>query len=64
MNWAIFQKTLNESIKLNISLKTTDEINEMLDFLTSSILSAAMCASITKTNQSLHNKTPHHIQIL
>jgi hypothetical protein len=64
MDWSIFKKTLNDYIKLNISLKTTDEVNDALDFLTSSIQSAALCASITKTNKSLHNKTPHHIQIL
>lgn len=29
-----------------------------------SIQSAALCASSTKTNQSSHDKTPHHIQIL
>jgi len=65
MDWSIFKKTLNDNIKLNITLKTTDEVNAALDFLTSSIqLSAALCASITKTNKSPHNKTPHHIQIL
>ena len=64
MNWSIFKKTLNDNIKLNISLKTIDEINEALDSLTSSIQSAALCASITKTNQSIHNNIPKHIQIL
>lgn len=64
MDWSIFKKTLNDNIKLNISLKTTDEANDALDSLTSTIQSAALCASITKTNKSSHNKTPHHIQIL
>jgi hypothetical protein len=64
MDCSIFKKTLNDYIKLSISLKTTDEVNDALDFLTSSIQSAALCASITKTNKFSHNKTPHHIQIL
>jgi len=50
--------------KLNNSLKTIDKINEALDSLTSSIQPAALCASITKTNQSMHNNIPKHIQML
>lgn len=51
MNCSIFKKTLNENMKRNISLKTTGEINEALNSLKSSIQLAALCVSITKTNQ-------------
>jgi len=64
MNWSVFKKNLNDNIKLNISLKTKDEINKALDSVTSSIQSAELCASITKTNQSTHYKIPQDIQIL
>jgi hypothetical protein len=64
MNWSIFKSILNDNINLKISLKTTDEIDVALESLSSSIQNASLTASISKTNHTMHNKIPHHIQVL
>jgi len=63
-NWSTFKNILNEDIKLNIPLKSTDEINAAVKHLTTSIQKAALAAIKPCSNINKKKQTPHHIQVL
>jgi len=60
----LFKNILNDDIKLNVSLKSIDEINNAVNHLTTSIQKAALAAVKPQTNKNTKNQTPPHIQAL
>lgn len=63
-DWSTFKNILNDDIKLNVSLKSIDEINNAINHLTTSIQKAVLAAAKPQTNKKTKNQTPPHIQAL
>jgi len=63
-NWSTFKNTLYVDIKLDISLKSIDEINDAVNNYTTSIQKVALEATKPYTIKNTKKQTPYHIQVL
>jgi len=63
-NWTKFRNIVSDKISLKLSLKTTLEIDQAVQFLTTTIQDAAMASSEYNLHPIKNSKIPAHIQSL
>lgn len=59
-NWELFREKMEDLIDINISLKTTEEIDEAVDKVTKAIQTAARAATAEQERQQKKRKMPYY----
>jgi hypothetical protein len=64
LNWFTCKKVINKDIKISISLKMSNDINDAVNLLIISIQNAALESAKFYNHSNLKKQTPYHIKVL
>ncbi|KAL4097373.1 hypothetical protein QTP88_022162 [Uroleucon formosanum] len=64
LNWSTFKKVMNKDNKLSISLKTSDDINDAVNLLITSIQKSALESAKPYNHTNPNKQTPYYIKLL